>query len=223
MIPGEEARPGALVRPYEPRDRETVRTISYETANGGKSGVSISRDKEFIADILTSYYTDHEPCSTFVAEVNGEVIGYLTGCLDTRRRIRITERRVLPAALLRAVRRGWLFDGASWRLMWSGAKAFLAQGAERGVPLEEYPAHFHMNILNGYRGLGIGTRLMEKFVELASDAGAEGIHLSTREDNQGARGFFEKHGFAVMGRHPTLLAPHGADRPMCSVMYGKRL
>ena len=35
--------------------------------------------------MFTSYYTDAEPQSALVAELDGEVAGYLLGCVDSRR------------------------------------------------------------------------------------------------------------------------------------------
>ena len=61
-----EAGVTIVIRPYEARDRAAVRRISYETADGGRAGRSIHSDGEFIADLLTRYYTDFEPESTLV-------------------------------------------------------------------------------------------------------------------------------------------------------------
>ena len=41
------------------------------------------RDRESFADMFTGYYTDREPGSAFVVEVDGVVEGYLLGCLDS--------------------------------------------------------------------------------------------------------------------------------------------
>ena len=37
----------------------------------------VYEDRELFADFLTTYYTDHEPESSFVLEIDGESEGYL--------------------------------------------------------------------------------------------------------------------------------------------------
>lgn len=219
----QETVPGVTVRPFQARDRDAVRRISYETADGGKPGDSISPDRDFIADLLTAYYTDFEPESAFVAVAGGEVAGYLTGCLDTRREIKVLFARVIPRAFARGFLAGALFRADTWRLVWSALKAALACGASRGVDLALFPAHLHVNILEGFRGMKIGPRLMEAFERAAKAAGAPGIHLSVREDNAAARRFFEKSGYTLVGRQPTILVPRGAAPKLYSVIHAKKL
>src|SRR5262245_4028051 len=86
------------------------------------------RDRESFADLITRYYTDREPESIFVAERDGDVLGYLTGCVDSAR---------VRGEALREVRR-LLARGA---LLAPGFGAFLARSAldvlrDRGGPAE---------------------------------------------------------------------------------------
>ena len=80
-----DATPSLLIRVYRPDDRDAVRTVACDTADRGEPVEGFFRDREVFADLLTRYYTDWEPQSLWVAEAEGRVIGYLTGCLDTRR------------------------------------------------------------------------------------------------------------------------------------------
>ena len=41
------------------------------------------RDPESFADLFTAHYTDREPESSMVAELDGRVVGYLLGCRDS--------------------------------------------------------------------------------------------------------------------------------------------
>ena len=211
-----------MIRPYEPRDRDAVRRISYDTADAGASGAGISSDREFIEDLLTAYYTDYEPESLFVLEADGKVVGYLEGCLDTRRQLRITMRRILPRAAIRALARGAIFHADIWRLAGSAFRTILAAGTHRGADLDQYPAHLHVNILDGYRGRKAGNDLMERFFDRARAAGVHGVHLSVREDNAPARRFFENAGFTAMSRQPTIATPR-ASGILYSITYGKIL
>ena len=61
-----------------------------------------------------------------------------------------------------------------------------------------FPAHLHINLAPGWRGLGIGQRLIEAFAGAARAHGAPGLHVVT---SQGARNviFYERAGFTLQG------------------------
>ncbi len=43
------------------------------------------RDQESFSDMFSGYWTDREPESASVADLDGEIVGYLLGCTDSRR------------------------------------------------------------------------------------------------------------------------------------------
>jgi 8-oxo-dGTP pyrophosphatase MutT (NUDIX family) len=67
------------IRSYRATDRAAVRRLCCETGFLGEPIDPVYEDHELFADFLTSYYTDHEPESSFVLEVEGELRGYLLG------------------------------------------------------------------------------------------------------------------------------------------------
>lgn len=80
-------------------------------------------------------------------------------------------------------------------------------------PLEELeqkvPGTFYMNILAAYpefRGLGLGTRLLEAAHTLASEAGCGELSLEVFEQNEGAVRLYGRHGFREIARLPAV--PH---------------
>ena len=68
------------IRNYQASDREAVRRLCCLTGFLGEPIDPVYEDHELFADFLTTYYTDHEPESSFVLEINGELRGYLLGC-----------------------------------------------------------------------------------------------------------------------------------------------
>jgi len=50
------------------------------------------------------------------------------------------------------------------------------------------------------RRRGLGTRLLEEFIDLARGRGAQSIFLEVRESNLAARRLYEKHAFVETGR-----------------------
>ena len=68
-----------IIRSYRASDRSAVRRLCCETGFLGEPIDPVYEDRQFFADFLTSYYLDHEPESSFVLEVDGEIRGYLLG------------------------------------------------------------------------------------------------------------------------------------------------
>src|SRR5712671_5549769 len=67
------------IRSYQASDRVAVRKLCCETGFLGSPIDPVFQDRELFADFLTTYYTDHEPESSFVLEIGGELQGYLLG------------------------------------------------------------------------------------------------------------------------------------------------
>lgn len=183
-----------VARPYRSSDREAVRHICCETADKGAPVEHFFRDREIFADLVTRYYTDEEPGTVWVAESGGRIVGYLTGCLDTRRYRRALRFRIIPAAAVRALARGTLLHPESWKLIGK----ILREKSWHSTDLTRYPAHFHIDILEALRGQNAGRLLVEKFLERCRAHGVPGIHLVTRADNTAAHRFFERMGFVKL-------------------------
>jgi len=213
------------IRNYQPADRSAVRQIACDTADAGGPVDRLFRDRETVADILTRYYTDCEPGSLWVAERDGQVVGYLTGCLDTRTQERVTRREIVPRAVTGAIARGALWHPGTWRLLAAFAGTVVLGGFSHPVDLTVYPAHFHINIHEGFRGRGLGPLLVESFMRQADHAGVRGIHVVTRGDNAAGRRFFERMGFTLLSERPLVL-PAGAwvrrtSTAVCGWIRGK--
>lgn len=212
-----------LVRPYAPRDRAQVRMLCCETADLGNPVERFFGDREVFADLVTGYYLDEEPASTWVAEQAGRVLGYLTGCLDTRRYRRRLTWFLVPRTVWRALGRGTFLSPKTWRLLGAGVKTWLQGGFQRRVPLERYPAHFHVNVAQDARGQRVGQQLVERFLEQLKRAGIAGVHVVVRGDNAPACRFFERLGFTALSRHPVIRSADQGGQMGEVVVYGKRV
>ena len=208
-----------ILRLYNSQDRLAVREISYETADRGNSAENIFGDREVLADLLTCYYTDYEPQSLWVAEHERRVIGYLTGCLDSRRYLRIMGWRLWPCILIKAIFRGALWRPQTWRLFKATVMTLCQGKLRREIPFDKYPAHLHVNVRKNFRGQKIGKRLIERFIVQVKAAWLNGIHLSTHEDNISARKFFEYLGFMELSRYPTINISSEHKRITHTIIY----
>ena len=184
------------VRPYHDADREAVRTIAYDTGYMGEPADWFWRDRTSFANIWTGYYTGHEPQSAFVAECDGQVLGYLLGCADTAG-------APDPAAVLarQALRRFLLLRPGTAGFLWRGVWDALRQ---RHPPTGEltdprWPSHLHINLLPAARGCGAGSRLMRAWFTRLQGIGSPGCHLATLAENRAAIAFFERMGFRRHG------------------------
>jgi ribosomal protein S18 acetylase RimI-like enzyme len=209
----------AIIRQYRPADREVVREISWNTADQGRTVDLYFRDHEAVADVLTRYYTDWEPGALWVAECDGAVVGYLTGCLDTRRANRVIVRKVIPRALGGAIRRGALWRAQTWRLLVALAGTALLGGTPK-VDVKKYPAHFHVNLRQGFRGRRLGRRLVERFRRQVQERGLAGVHVVAWGENEGGRRFFEAMGFRLLRQQPLILPQGWGFKRTSTVIYG---
>ena len=206
------------IRNYRPADRQAVRQISCDTSGKGKSDRYFS-DCETYADIITRYYTDYEPGSLWVAQANNIVVGYLTGCLDTSKFDRIMTRKILHSAISGAISRGAILRLESYQLF----SALIVSGIlriGRGIDLKTYPAHFHINIIEDFRGVKRGRQLVERFKQQCVDAGIKGIHVEALGTNLKGRGFFEKMGFKPICERPLILPENKRLTKTFTMTYG---
>jgi ribosomal protein S18 acetylase RimI-like enzyme len=201
-----------VVRPYEGRDRAAVRRICHATGYMGEPVAWLWRDPESFADMFTSYYTDAEPQSAWVAELDGDVAGYLLGCVDSRRAWN-------PAAVFgrQLVRRGIALRPGTAGFVWRSFADIARDAVHRRLPPssvydERWPAHLHIDLLPALRGRGVGATLMRRWLEELRSRGVPGCHLETLGENAAAIAFFESVGFRLAGTTapvPGLRSPSG--------------
>jgi ribosomal protein S18 acetylase RimI-like enzyme len=171
-----------IVRPFQEKDRESIRRIARETGLKGNPTHLFFEDEEIIPLLYVDYYLDHEPDACFVAEIGGRVVGYQLGSLDVRRWRRIMRTRIYPRVALRIL--GKLLtlqyrDRETFRTLW-----WIATRSWREVlprPADCYSAHSHFNVEEDYRGRHLGRRLGIAFRRYALSRGVKGLHAIVRE------------------------------------------
>ena len=213
------------LRPYVPADRTAVRELCCSAAYGDVPLESFYPDRVLFADLMTRYYLEWEPGSSWVAEADGRLVGYLLGCGDTRRQHRVQLTRVVPAALAGFVRRGGLWNGATWRLLAANLGRLSTRSAtprSAGFDPDRYPAHLHVGLDAAFRGRHLGRRLVEAFLAQLSAAGVPGVHAVVLAENAPAGRFFERLGFRPLAHGLALRRPGQAGAPG-KIVYGRSL
>jgi GNAT superfamily N-acetyltransferase len=184
------------IRAYRPEDRAAVRHVCLETAYIGNPIAAHFTATEALANILTGYYTDHEPESAWVVTNDGRVVGYLLGCVDSRK---------APAPELVGfyeIVKGWLWlrpgsAGWCWTMPWD---LITDLGVARTkVDYTRYPAHAHIDLLPEARKGATALKLFRLWLDAARARGATGIWGVSVLDNKAATLFHRAMGFRPLG------------------------
>ena len=197
------AAPGLVRVARSPADWQAVRSLCCRTGNGGDP-IDPARWPLF-AELWVGPYQRLAPEWTYVAESDGGVVGYLTGCPDTAAFRRARRFRVTLPLLVRIACRRFPWNADARRAV------RLALGLDRGLEsrlasaqpagfARTYPAHLHMNVEAEYRGRGIGAMLIEQYARDLTAAGVPGVHLLC---GPGPRPFYARNGFTDLSAVET--------------------
>lgn len=210
------------IRLYEKRDRDAVRQICCDTAYRGQPIEKFFTDREIVAELLTGYYTDFEADSLWVAEYEGKIVGYLTGCRNNRHYAALLAWPIVPRMIWKAVLKGLFYRKMTWRLLWTTIRNWQIGGFSKYIPWERHSGHLHIDIMDQFRGQHVGRQLMERFMQQAQESNLRGVYAVTYEDNIPACRFFERMGFDVISRHHRIL-PEGESDQMHQILVFRRL
>jgi ribosomal protein S18 acetylase RimI-like enzyme len=187
------------IRQYEPKDRPGVRRVCYETGFMGEPAEWMWRDEESFADMFTGYWTDREAECARVAVLDGDVVGYLLGCMDSRKVWNAGKTFAHHAFGRRLILKPGT-AGVMWRMVGDG----IVDSLKHRLPAttyydERWPAHLHIDLMPVCRHKGVGESLVKGWFETLRQANVPGCHLQTMAENTRAISFFEKMGFAKSG------------------------
>ena len=187
-----------FIRKFQDSDYNDVLNISYKTGYMGNdlNGTGEFDDVKLFGYFFCIYYLIYEKEHCFVAvdkDNNYKVIGYIIGTLNTkvqqhlflRKMILKISRRMIytlfryPKTLKNILN---MSKNKSWKFL---PKNFY----------DNYPVHFHINIISGYQGKGIGNLLLGRFEQHVQENGGTGIHLKTSNKNCKAIRFYQKRGY----------------------------
>jgi len=193
-LPSAEHR--RIIRPYRPEDREAVRAICADTGFLGKPIDPVFEDRELFADYLTRYYTDREPESTFICELNGEVKGYLMGSRFPRKKARY-EMWLLPTLVVRGL---WRCFTRPYKATTRGYMWWIITKARQENPFTppDIP-HFHFNLRPEVRNIGDSRELVNTFLKYLTDHGDKQVYAQVvAYETRRAGRTFERYGFRVI-------------------------
>jgi GNAT superfamily N-acetyltransferase len=201
----------------------TVRRLSADPAAGstwagvrelccrtGDNGEPIARERwDFFARLWIEPYEKLLPHWTYVAEVEGALAGYLTGCPDSARfatakfwRLTLPLLAAIAAGRYRKVPGAHQFARQALGLT-PRVQCRFSRSVQQAIAAA-YPAHLHVNIDADSRRLGIGRRLIEEYRADLRAARIPGVHLFCGPDPVE---FYRRLGFHELGRVETAGIP----------------
>jgi ribosomal protein S18 acetylase RimI-like enzyme len=195
---------GTIIRKFKPEDRDAVRKICYDTGLMGHPIDPYFGCFDLFADYWMNYYTDCEPASAFVAELDGRVIGYLVGCLETSTQQKTQKKVIMPQIYRKLLTFGYRIDRRFFTFTWRYFRS-MWRNEFMDEPIDDYRAHLHMNIVEGCRSGGIGSRLLSTFLDYLCENNVKGLHLGTTTYNKLAVSFYKKRGFKLVAQHPLTM------------------
>ncbi len=184
------------IRNYRTSDRDEVRRLCCQTGFLGEPIDPVYEDRELFADFLTTYYTDHEPESSFVIESDGELRGYLLGSRKPLRN-QVYSFYQNICLFLRALLRYPRYNARSRRfILW------LLMNGWREVPAApRRTPHFHINLLPEARKVSTTRALLSAYFSYLYRSGEKRVYgqIVTFESRRGEK-MFERYGFKVLNR-----------------------
>lgn len=184
----------AGIRPYRAEDLTRLREICVRTgAAGGDASGRWSSD-ELLPDLFLEPYVTASPEWAWVVDEGDGPVGYLVAVPRTRRFVGWWRQKWTPWFAERYP----MLDAADGER--SEEQILVRRGHEPEVLLipevDEYPAHFHIDLLPGHQGRGYGRALIENMlIRSLSRAGVPGVHLTLDPANASAQAFYSAVGF----------------------------
>ncbi|MDE1920660.1 MAG: GNAT family N-acetyltransferase [Candidatus Omnitrophica bacterium] len=211
------------IRSYRAEDRAALRGLCCDVADRGGPIENFFPDREVAADLLTRYYTDYEPESTFVAVSGGRLIGYINGCMDNRRYGLVMFWLLGPALLVKAFKHGLFFRCEIHQLLRSVLKNWRRIFVWRKKSFHSHQGHLHIGVAAGFRGQQVGRDLVDALVAHAARKGATELAASVHDANKAAGDFFQKLGFTALERYPMVLIRNSKEEHYHSLLYVKTI
>lgn len=166
------------IRTLEEKDREQVREICIKTAPA--NAVKTEKGRKYILKMYCDYYIDC--CSEYcfvAADEKDTVVGYIL-CAPSYEEYSKDFKKYIKE----------IFSFSFSR----GVTAFF-ESKISGRFMPDFPAHMHIDILDGYQRMGIGTQLVDALRKKLKSEKIGAVMLVVGADNKKGCSFYKKYGF----------------------------
>ncbi|AFV75629.1 sortase-like acyltransferase [Thermus oshimai JL-2] len=206
----------ACLRPARKEDLPAIARIAHATLLLGGPGPEVFPSQALWGELFVAPYL-HRGCCSLVAEVDGEVVGYILGACGRLPLLLYLLPR-LPLILLRLL----LFRyGPPWPHLRYLLRLLLFPGPH--APGKRFPAHLHIGVDPKAQGKGLGKALLEAFLNCLRAKGVRGVQLSTTRANRAARGLYHALGFRLWAKRASPFWAPYRGRPVIHEVWVKEL
>ena len=188
---------GVVIRPPLPAEASFTAQLH---ADALPHGFFVSLGQAYLRIYYLSFF-ESPHARSLVAELDGELIGFVVGVVDPEAHRHFTLRRYGLRLALEGMRALFRRPGLGVRFVSTRlgryTRGFLRTLRARATPRGPVPAErrvgvlSHLAVVRSARGCGVGETLVGAFVDAASRAGVGRLVLLTRAD-EGATGFYER-------------------------------
>lgn len=169
------------IRKYEEKDFLNVRFACLNAE--GYENLDDDDTNTLVLNTFCDYYIEKEPENCFVIDDDGRAVGFIISAENFDKFKPVLHNEYLPKNKVLGEK----------RYNWSKQSTDLEERFK-----DDYPAHFHINILPEYQRMGLGGKLMNTLFEHYKKKGVKGVMLSTGADNSLAISFYKKYGFTLL-------------------------
>ena len=179
------------IRPFEPADLEACYAISLATGFEGGDASHLYRDPKMMGHIYVAPYALLEPKLALVVEDRDGLAGFAVGTADTVAWEDRLEREWWPSL------RGRYADPtdvpSEERTPDQRRASMIHHPAKTPSAVAlQYPAHLHMNLLPRMQRRGVGSALLDAWLD---KVGAQAVHVGVNRANAGGVRFWAARGF----------------------------
>jgi GNAT superfamily N-acetyltransferase len=206
---------------YQPRHREAVRDICLRTGFLGEDLTPRLPHPALFLDLATDYYFGPGREGVFVAEMDGDVAGYIFTVVNAATAARY-DRSYFPRRVLHDLPQAFSMTPADRKFYLAWLNAFM-RGEFHFAPMREYPSTLHINVPPEFQARGPGVALMMKGLDYLTRQGSPGLHLHTTTANRKMTSFARALGFRKLSSRPARLYEAFGMPGIKYVVYGKKL
>ena len=205
-------------------DERQMGELAFNNAFLGKPFDVICRCKRWFANVVVGPYVKYQPDNVHVAvhQPSGRLAGYLTGSTGgeqfEEQQYNLVRGQVVSLAA--SLTMPWtLFDQTS--LLFAAHVIFKGE-SERPVH-PQAGVHWHFQVAEDFRGRGIGTRLLQRFIADAVATDYRVIWAEVSAYPEKPAQYFERRGWSIFDAKPTGLFGNHVDFPVETLCITKPL
>jgi len=205
-------------------DEQQMRELVFNNAFLGQPFDTICPCKQWFGDIVLGPYIEYEPENIHVAvdKSSGRLIGYLTGSMGgqqfEKRQYEMVRKKVMSLAV--SVGMPWNFFDQATR-QFAAHIIFKGEGERPSHP--QSGVHWHFQVDRDFRGEGVGTKLLQRFIDEAVAADFDLIWAEVMVYPEKPREYFEDQGWSIYDAKSTEIFGDQVDFPVEVMCISKPL